>query len=408
MRVAFIFLHPFAGSLGSTIRLRELATHLTKYDVESIIYTPYEKNHVISQGVTVVSVGGTLHKLGLAAYVYRFSKFAYYNQFFIKHFLTSNKMQTKLAKNNASPIIKALKQSDVQVIQVEQDFAIPTAIEVKKKSGLPLIVDLHNITSEELVASGAIKRDSDEFHKLQEMLKNNLAQVNEVIVVSSSMKDYVLTNYAIPPEHVHIVPPGGNSRELKQKVTTHPKVVYSGMVAYREHVDLFVKSMPFIKEKIKDVEFYITNKGEDLKKIKRLAKELHVNPIFFWYPKKEDFIDFLSSCDIAVLPSSNDLAREMGTPAKLFDYLSVGLPVVANNVGDWSSIIDSEKVGILTKDNPHDFAEDIINLINNPYNRDNFSKNALNLVKERYSWDSSSKALSQTFKKITTNNLNKR
>jgi glycosyltransferase involved in cell wall biosynthesis len=402
MRVAFIFLHPFAGSLGSTIRLRELATHLTKYEVESIIFTPYEKNQTISQGVNVISVGGTLHKLGLAAYVYRFSKFAYYNQFFIKYFLTSNKMQTKIAKNNASPIIKALKQSNAQIIQVEQDFAIPTAIEVKKKSGLPLIADLHNITSEELVASGAIKRDSNEFHKLQEMLKNNLAQVNEVIVVSNSMKDYIVTNYAIPPEHVHIVPPGGNSRELTKKVSAHPKVVYSGMVAYREYVDLFVKSMPLIKEKIEDAEFYITNKGEDLKKIKRLAKKLHVAPFFFWYPKKEDFTNFLSSCDIAVLPSSSDLAREMGTPAKLFDYLSVGLPVVANDVGAWSSIIDSEKVGILTKDNPHDFADAIINLINNPGKRQKFSNNALNLVKDRYNWDSSSQALLQTFKKITT------
>jgi glycosyltransferase involved in cell wall biosynthesis len=401
MRVAFIFLHPFAGSLGSTIRLRELTAHLTKYGVESIILTPYEKNQALSQGVNVVSAGGTLNKLGLATYVYRFSKFAYYNSFFIKHFLVSKKMQTKLAKNNASPIVKAIEKQNIQLIQVEQDFAILTALEVKKKTGMPVIADLHNITSEELVASGAIKRDGVEFRKLQEMLKNNLAQVNEVVVVSDLMKDYVVNNYAISPERVHVVPPGGNSRELTKRASAPIKVVYSGMVAYREHVDLFVKSMPIILEKIKDVQFYITRKGEDFEKINRLAKQLHVNPIFFWYPKKENFIDFLSSCDIAVLPSSNDLARQLGTPAKLFDYLSVGLPVVANDVGAWSSIIDSEKVGILAKDSPHDFANAIINLINNSDKRRDFSKNALNLVKDRYNWDNSSNTLLQVFEKTT-------
>ncbi len=400
MKVAFLFLHPFSSSLGSTVRLRELTIHLNKLNVESFILTPYEDSQNLSEGVKVVSVASFLQKHGLGKYYYKLTKFVYYNSFFIKHFLTSKTVQSRFAKSTASSIVKALKLNPVKIIQVEQDFALPIGIEVKKRTELPLIADLHNITSEELVASGAIKKNGKEFHKLQEMLKHNLAEVDAIVVVSDLMKEYIINNYDIPPNRVYVVPPGAEPREITKNANNPPKVVYSGLVTFREHVNLFVKSMPIIQEKINDVKFFITDKGEDLKKIKKLAKELDVNPVFFWYPKKEDFTNFLSSCDIAVLPSSGDYARRLGTPVKLFDYLSVGLPVVANNVGSWSNIIREANVGLLTPDNPSDFAEAIVKLIKNSKLMNEFSVNGMNLVKEKYNWNASSKVLMAIYKKF--------
>jgi glycosyltransferase involved in cell wall biosynthesis len=171
------------------------------------------------------------------------------------------------------------------------------------------------------------------------------------------------------------------------------KVVYSGLVSYREHVDLFVKSMPLIQEKIKDVEFYITNKGEDLKKIKQLAKKLNVNPVFFYYPLKEDFQAFLASCDVAVLPSSNDLARQMGTPAKMFEYISVGLPIVANDVGAWTKMIHDKQVGVLTDGSSESFAAGIIKLLSDQQFRSECARNSKLVAQTSYTWDNSAKLL---------------
>ena len=301
------------------------------------------------------------------------------------------------------PILEAIKKFPVDIIQVEQDFALPTAIEVKKRTGLPLVVDLHNITSEELVASGAIKPHSKEFCKLQEMLRKDLKQAEAIVVVSDLMKEYVVNRYDLSPDHIFVVPPGATPLSLEIEAPKRLRVVYSGLVAYREHVDLFVKSMPFIQEKIKNVEFYITAKGEDLKKTKKLAKQLNVNPVFFWYPKKGDFIQFLSSCDVAVLPSSNDLARQMGTPAKLFEYLSAGLPVVASNVGAWTNIIDHENVGIITNNDPQSFAAAIIKLLQNDELRSKFSKNAKHAATTSYLWNDSANTLNQIFINTITN-----
>jgi glycosyltransferase involved in cell wall biosynthesis len=183
-------------------------------------------------------------------------------------------------------------------------------------------------------------------------------------------------------------------------LTRNPKVVYSGLVSYREHVDLFVKSMPFIKRDVEGVEFYITDKGENLKKIKKLAKQLSVNPVYFWYPKKGDFVNFLTSCDVAVLPSSNDLARQMGTPVKLFDYMSAVLPVVANDSGGWTKMIETEKIGLLTEDNPESFAQGILKLLNDQTLSRRFTRNGLELIKEKMNWDSSVKLLVQSYEDL--------
>ncbi len=397
MNIAFLFLHPFAGSLGSTVRVLELTSNLSKYGIISHIITPYETNQTITENVNVVSVAGTLHKLGLAQYLYRATKFAYYNPFFVKYFLSNAKFQNEIAKHNAPPIIKALKQKRIQILQVEQDFAIPTAIEVKKNISLPLVVDLHNITSEELVASGTIKKGGEEYKRLQDTLRRNLSEADAIIVVSNLMKEYVISKYGISPDRVYVVAPAGKPIALMKNTSIQKRVVFSGMVSYREHVDLFVKSMPLVQEKIKNVKFFITAKGEDLKKIKKLAEKLNVTPTFFWYPKKDDFINFLYSCDVAVLPSSNDLARQMGTPIKLFDYLSAGLPVVVNDIGGWTRLIKEEKVGLVVADDPSSFGLAIVRLLDDSKILKDYKQRCLMLVKKKYNWDNSIKILIQCY-----------
>jgi hypothetical protein len=42
MKVGFLFLHPFSGSLGSTVVVRELAISLHRLGVDCFILSPFE------------------------------------------------------------------------------------------------------------------------------------------------------------------------------------------------------------------------------------------------------------------------------------------------------------------------------------------------------------------------------
>jgi glycosyltransferase involved in cell wall biosynthesis len=157
--------------------------------------------------------------------------------------------------------------------------------------------------------------------------------------------------------------------------------------------------MPHILEKYRHSKFSITGKGEMKSDLARLASNLKVNPNFLWFSDVKDLYELLSTCYGGILPSSNDPARKMGTPAKLFDYMSFGLPIIANDIGGWTNIVSSNKAGLLTGSEPQEFADGVIRLITSN-KRDEYAENALRLVTEKYNWDASALVLLQVYKEL--------
>lgn len=401
MKTAFLFLHPLSESLGSTVRVKELAISLKKLGVNTLILSPYETNHVTENGILVRAIPSIANTLQLSSAIYKLSRFIYYNRVTARKLLTTPKFQKLLAGNIARGAYEALKDENVDIVQAEQDIAIMPALRFAQKTGASVVVDLHNILAEELVAAGVISKKSKEFKVLQQQMAESLSQVNLTIVVSEQMKSYVHSEYGIGNRDIYVVPPGGRLRAPQMEERPFPpKVIFAGLVSFREHVDLFVGSMPIVSEKRSDVRFFITKKGGALKRIQKLAEQLKVNPNYFWYPHEKQFYEFMMSCHIGVLPSKNDLARRMGTPAKLFAYMSVGLPVVANDVGGWTDIIKQENAGILTAGNPQSFASAILELLDDTELRLRCGRRGLEAVKTRYSWDNSAKILLQAYKSL--------
>jgi len=398
MRVTSLFLHPLHASLGSTVRVRELAHSLSNLGVETEILSPYEKDADVRPGVRIRGVGGLSRSLGFAPLLYRLTRKAYYSRRLVRSFLTRETWRSLLAKQLATSALKVLKQHPTDILQAEQDIAIGPCLELNKTLKLPLVASIHNLTSEELVASGVLSREDEEFRTMQAWMAEQLTAVDLTVVVSEEMQRYVITEYGVQKEKVVVVPPGGRPRVgPKRTVPPARNAVYAGLVSYREHVDLFVEAMPRILRKAPDTRFHITEKGDDLEEIRRLARDLGVSPTFFWYEGEEDFYDFLASCRVGVLPSTNDQARLMGTPVKMFDYLSVGLPIVANEIGGWTSMIRELGFGVLTSDSAAEFADAVTLLLTDDQLRQTLAQKALETVSLKHHWDNSAAILREAY-----------
>jgi glycosyltransferase involved in cell wall biosynthesis len=401
LKVAFLFLHPFHGSLGSTKRVEELCISLSKFGVKSCILTPYEKSQTLSEGVEVVCISDIIQKLKIGNFIYGSTKNAYYNPFFMRHLMIKQGLSGFLTSELSNKIANLIERLGVDLVQVEQDIILIALAKKIEKLKLPLVVDIHNITTEELVAVNTIRKNSKEFDVLEQQSRYAFSLTDSVVVVSNEMRDYVIAKHDISPARVVVVPPGGRPRinEVVEKPYA-PRVIYSGLVANRENVDLFIRSMRPVLKKLPIAEFYITKRGRALRRMKGLAKKVGVKPSFFWIRDKTKFYEFLESCHIGVLPSSNDLARKMGTPVKLFDYLSAGLPVVANDIGTWTNIITEEKVGLVTKGDEADFASGILRLLEDSEFAIKCGQKGIELVKNKYNWDNSAKILLNEYHRL--------
>jgi glycosyltransferase involved in cell wall biosynthesis len=401
IRIGIFYPHPLYGSLGSMRRVKEIGKRLKNYfKAKIIIYSPYEKNAISSDGLIIKPLPSLFAKMKLVEPTYWLSRELYYSKLLSKFLL--KKSLFNFSKIFAEELSKALKRDKISVLQVEHDFSIPGCLDAVNKLNIPIIAELHNISAEELVSGGILKQKDQEYKILQKQLGELLNEMNLVCVVSKYMAEYVKMNYSIDNNKTIVVSPGGlvNVPSSHDYERSNKKVIYSGMVTSREHVDLFVKSTPFITEKIPDASYHITKKGEELAKITELARELDTNINWFWYSSDKDFYDFLNSMDVGILTSKDDEARRLGTPIKLFDYMSVGLPVVANDIGAWCDIIKKEELGILTDDNPEQFASAVVSLLEDEELRRKFSLNALKATSGKYNWDITIKPLLNAYKEF--------
>ena len=401
--MGFLLLHPFSESMASGVRTLELAKSLQKIGFEPIVFSPYERTHV-RDCVKVVNVPTLFSTLKVESIAYYVSRRVYYSRTLQKLVI---KVSKKLAAGGLSGSLKLeemLKKFDVDIVQAEQDNAALLLLSIRQKLGLPIVLDLHGIWPEELLAAAAIRKDSKDWKDLQSLMEYVVNNVDLTVCLSEAMKEYVLSNYGVQSNKVVVVPPGGrvflNSYNERP---APPKVVYAGIVSYRKHVDLFVRSMPYIMSRKPDVNFYITKRGDLLSQIQGLAENLKVNPVYFWFNDLQETLRFLFSCHMGVLPTTNDTSSRISMPSKLFDYLSAGLPVVANEVGGWTDIIKNNGVGKVTMDQPEDFAKGILELLDAPEKMAESGRRGIELIKTVYNWDVSAKLLAQNYKKLCKN-----
>ena len=400
LRVGFLLLHPFSESMASGVRTLELAKALGDMEVETVIFTPYEKTQ-IKDGVKVVNVPSLFSTFGIENHLYHATRRIYYSKVLQRLVI---KISKRLATGRIKPpskLLTILKEYDLDILQAEQDNAAFMLLSTQMRRDIPLVLDLHGIWPEELLAAGAIYENSSEWNELQAIMNHTVKNVDLTVCLSDAMKEYVLSSYEADSSNVAVVPPGGRVFCDQYSERALPwKVVYAGIVSYRKHVDLFVKSMPYVKAKIPNVEFGITKKGDLIKPVYALAKNLRAEPKYFWFQNLAKTLEFLSSCHVGTLPSTNDTSARISMPSKLFDYMSVGLPVVANDVGGWTDIIKKNNLGRISRDDPADFANCILELLSEPEELIKCGSNGIQLIKNTYNWSASAVALLDCYKEL--------
>lgn len=147
-----------------------------------------------------------------------------------------------------------------------------------------------------------------------------------------------------------------------------------------------------IAGKITKMSFY--KKILDLRKKLKLEKNVKIIPDVPW----KKLIKLYNRAYVFVFPSSIDSYGLVNLEA-----MSVGLPVIATNVGGISSIVKNGKTGFLVDVEDHDkFAELILKVMKDKKIRNFLSKNAVSYVK-KYSWKKYAEKLMKIYVKEMKN-----
>ncbi|MFH0861099.1 MAG: glycosyltransferase family 4 protein [Candidatus Altiarchaeota archaeon] len=170
----------------------------------------------------------------------------------------------------------------------------------------------------------------------------------------------------------------------KNRITPDNNIVlYVGRLSKERGCDVLIKSIPYIKEKIKDVEVVLVGGGAERENLMKLAEDLDVteNLKFVREVDSRKIDSVYASVKPKVLVNP---LRLPGIGNTTIEALAYGIPVIKSKIPGYDEpVIEEGKNGYLFKlDDPENLAEKIIATLRNTGNWRALSDNALKTSKE--------------------------
>jgi len=183
---------------------------------------------------------------------------------------------------------------------------------------------------------------------------------------------------------------------VRQKVRVRPfsrdgrpiNLVSLGLIDAIRGLDMAVDSLSILARSLGNVRLLIYGDGPFRSILESRVKALGLTDrvVFAGWVPGSMRLEALRRGDIGlILHRVCDLTRHT-IPNKLFDYMSVGLPVVSTRLGPISRILESERCGIAVDDSPEGAAAGIGQLILDWRKRAFYSQNGYRAAQIRYRW----------------------
>lgn len=258
-----------------------------------------------------------------------------------------------------------------------------TALAIKKKYNLKVIVDFHENYPEALRTwfewkkGFLVKLKNKLFMNADQWMKHERTAVMKsdfVIAVVEEMKTRLLQEHNVPAEKILVVSNTEDKSFLNQPVDDAVyenfknkfRIVYSGGIGPHRGVDTAIEGMKFLQDH-DDIELIIIGSGSKdvinhLKNISgRCRVEKHVH--FLGHQPFQKFYSFMHLADVNIIPHKSNAHTNNTVPHKLFQSMMSGRPVLVSTSDPLKRLVESTSSGLVFEaNNPADFARKVLML----------------------------------------------
>ena len=146
---------------------------------------------------------------------------------------------------------------------------------------------------------------------------------------------------------VNVVYDAADHNLFKPSFNMDPIVVVAANLRRDEGVDILLKAMQKVKDKMPTVDCLVAGAGEEEHTLRNLVEDLGIDShVHFlgWIPNK-DLPKVYQRASIGVAPIR--MVSPLALPIKLFEYMSCGLAVISSDTSTVRTIIENGKNGLL-------------------------------------------------------------
>jgi glycosyltransferase involved in cell wall biosynthesis len=271
-----------------------------------------------------------------------------------------------------------------------------------KLTGIPWVIDLRTAPTgqgkEWISFDGAYTGLKAVYWEIYDVLyRLTLPDAFRVVTLSEELKAVLSENYDVPADDIVLVPLGVDTdlfdpKRFKSASGDSLDLVYIGSIRRFRGFEVCFEGLARSNAGT-DVRIHMVGTGneDDIDKLKKQTRCLEVANQIEWY----GYVDhkripkILSKMDLAISPLPAHESYEVSSPAKLYEYLAMGLPVICSDITPHRKIFDEGVTGYFFEPgDSQSFGETLNEVLDKKRTVSSESRKAARQVAEKYSWES--------------------
>lgn len=281
-------------------------------------------------------------------------------------------------------IEEEFRKHDFDIIHVHHPMLIGrTAVYLSRKYGIPLTFTYHTRYEQYL---GCYTR----WKLIEKMtplyLHTFLKHCHFIFAPTQGMKDYLVETCKVYPERIGILPTGIEASnfqveeekipEIRKKYQAEniPLLLTVSRMAQEKNIEFLLKSLVIFKQRyVKPFRMLMVGDGNDRETYERLSAKLGLEREVFFTGKisNQDVAAYFAAADVFCFASKTETQGIV-----ILEAFAGNTPVVAVEASGVKDLVKSGLNGILTEENPEQFAGELYLLLQTEAIRERMAKSA--------------------------------
>lgn len=267
------------------------------------------------------------------------------------------------------------KRYDIVHVHNMPDVLVFCAL-VPRLCGAKVILDLHDPSPEVFMAKYGVDKAQFVVRLLGLAEKFSIWFAHLVLTPNLSFKRLFVSR-GCPHAKIHVIMnsplesifrgPGNGSRRCLTDGEQKFVIMYHGMITERNGVDLAIRAINAVRHEIPDVTFELYGAGDFVDRCLSLVTELGLDDAvtFRGCVPLETIAEAIESVDVGLVSNRPSVHWEHAMPTRIFEYLSMGKPVIAPRTGGILDYFSADDLYFFESGNTQSIAEAIMDVCRN-------------------------------------------
>ena len=282
-----------------------------------------------------------------------------------------------------------------------------------KLGGKRFVFDHHDVNPELYEAKFGRRDMFWHLLRLVEYLTFKTASIS--IATNESYREIAIARGGMPANRVFVVRSGPNLDRVRSRPADpawrrgqRHSVGYVGVIGQSEGIDLLLQSIDHIVHDLgrTDIQFNIAGTGPEWNAVVKLCEEMQLSDYvnFTGAIADEALFTMLSTADVCVNPDRVTPMNDISTMNKIMEYMALGKPIVQFDVREGRrSALEASLYA--AKNDPKDFADKIVALIDDPERRQAMGAFGRDRVESSLSWSHEEPKLLAAYEALFTQDV---